>query len=208
MRKRVPHVARRFLFLPTIAVVAALLAACSGYGGGWLPPAVGFPGQATMGFTFDCERNAKTVNQNPPTGRLHIELAYLEQGTSPLLLGGFGIHAVADVIDPALQSAVCIGQDPPPDGQTLIFLGRYWLTSSPPAGFPASCSMTRSSKDNCRFEVQVKDNDLNHAPSAGDYFSIQLSTQVCSTTDCLTQLTAPVFYTRAGLLGGGNITVS
>jgi hypothetical protein len=198
----------RLAFVPVVAVMAALLVACSGSGGGWLPPNATFPGQATMGFTFDCERNAKTVNQNPPTGRLHIELAYLEQGPSLTLSSGFGIHGVADVIDPALQSAVCIGQEPPADGQTLTFLGRYRLTSSPPAGFPSSCVTTTSSKGDCRFEVQVRDNDYNHAPSAGDYFAIQLSTQVCSTMDCLSQLrVGTVFYTRAGLLGGGNLTV-
>jgi hypothetical protein len=218
MKKRAPFIGRRFQFVPAIAIIAALLVGCKGYGGGWMPPAgVVFPAQATMGFTFSCERSANTVNQNPPTGRLHIELAYVEHGgTLPVpnsglavIAAGFGIHGVADVIDPVLESAICIGQNPPPDGQPLIFLGRYRLTSSAPAGFPASCVTTKSSQGNCRFEVQVKDNDMNHAPSAGDYFSIQLSTQVCTTADCLSQLPAgTVFYSRAGLLGGGNLTVT
>ena len=210
MQKRAPFIRRRFLFVPTLGIIAALLMGCSGYGGGWLPPdGVVYAGQGVVGFTFDCERKANTVNPNPPTGRLHIEMAYLEQGTNLLVGGRFGIHGVADVIDPLSLSQICIGQNPAVDGQTLTFLGRYWLTSSPPSGFPAACAGTKSAKGNCRFEVQVKDNDLNHTPSAGDWFSIQLSTQVCptATVACLSQLTAPVFYTRQGVLAGGNIIV-
>jgi hypothetical protein len=56
----------------------------------------------------------------------------------------------------------------------------------------------------CRFEVIVRDNDRNMAPSTGDLFSIKLSsaTAVTSVLDPLT-----VFYARAGYLAGGNITV-
>jgi hypothetical protein len=56
----------------------------------------------------------------------------------------------------------------------------------------------------CRFEVIVRDNDQNLAPSTGDYFQITLSsgTAVTSELDPGT-----VFYTRAGLLSGGNLTV-
>jgi hypothetical protein len=87
----------------------------------------------------------------------------------------------------------------------LIFLGRYRLLSSPPAGFPTTCP-TRETRTSplCRFEVIVRDNDLNRAPSPGDYFQITLSsaTAVTSELDPST-----VFYTRAGLLEGGNLTV-
>lgn len=214
MNKRAPFIGRRLLFVPTIAVVVALLVGCKGYGGGWLPPdGVVFTAQATMGFTFSCERSANTVNQNPPTGRLHIELAYVERGPSPFLLGGFGIHGIADVIDPALQSAVCLGQEPPLSGQMLIILGRYRLASSAPGLFPASCATTKWSNSNCRFEVQVRDNDLDHAPSPGDYFSIKLSTVTeVRSGDPPSWITEfpkdTVFYARAGMLGGGNLTVT
>jgi hypothetical protein len=56
----------------------------------------------------------------------------------------------------------------------------------------------------CRFEVIVQDNDQNHAPSLGDFFSIKLSTVTALTS----QLDpATVFYARAGFLAGGNLTV-
>jgi hypothetical protein len=56
----------------------------------------------------------------------------------------------------------------------------------------------------CRFEVIVRDNDGNLAPSPGDFFSIKLSnaTAVTSVLD-----PATVFYARAGFLAGGNLTV-
>jgi hypothetical protein len=109
------------------------------------------------------------------------------------------------VIDPVLESAICIGQNPPPDGSPLIFLGRYWPASTAPAGFPTTCPTKESrTTPSCRFEVQVQDNDHNLAPSKGDFFSIQLS----STTALTSELDpATVFYARAGLLEGGNITV-
>jgi hypothetical protein len=66
---------------------------------------------------------------------------------------------------------------------------------------PARATATTPS---CRFDVRVQDNDRNLAPSRGDYFSIQLSR-----TTVLDDELQPgtVFYTRAGFLEGGNITV-
>ena len=56
----------------------------------------------------------------------------------------------------------------------------------------------------CRFEVIVRDNDQDRAPSRGDFFSIKLSsgTAVTSELDPTT-----VFYARAGVLSSGNLTV-
>jgi hypothetical protein len=73
------------------------------------------------------------------------------------------------------------------------------------AGFPTTYPIRESrTTPSCRFEVQVTDNDHNLAPSRGDYFSIQLS----STTVVADELQpGTVFYTRAGFLEGGNITV-
>ena len=105
-----------------------------------------------------------------------------------------------------LESAICIGQNPPPGGNELIFLGRYRLTSSAPAGFPSTCP-ARETKTTplCRFEVIVRDNDRNRAPSTGDFFSdqaVERDTLVTAELD-----PATVFYTRAGLLSSGNLTV-
>jgi hypothetical protein len=122
-------------------------------------PGTVFTGHAPFGFTFSCEDKG---GLNPPTGELAIELAYADQGTSPLLGAPFGIHGIVDTIDLVLESAICIGQNPPPDGSTLIFLGRYRPTTSRPSGFPATCP-SRETKTTplCRFEVIVRDNTGN-----------------------------------------------
>jgi hypothetical protein len=198
-------------------ILAVVLTACTGVGGGYLPPGASlgtdvlpqaqfpgtvFTGQAPFGFTFSCEDKG---GLNPPTGKLAIELAYSDLGTSLLLVAPFSIHGIVDTIDPVLESQICIGQNPPPDGSTLIFLGRYRLTSSPPPGFPTSCP-SRETKTTplCRFEVIVQDNDGNLRPSTGDLFSIKLSSATAVTSDLDP---ATVFYARAGFLAGGNLTV-
>jgi hypothetical protein len=206
MKTRTPQILRRFLSVGVAGVLMVMVAACTGVGGGYLPPdpTGSFTGQASFGFTFSCEDKG---GLNPPTGKLSIQLDYLDHGTSPFLGAPFWIHGIVDEIDPVLESEVCIGQNPPPGGQELIFLGRFRLASSPPPpGYPATCP-ARETKTSplCRFEVIVRDNDGNLAPSTGDYFSIQLSsaTAVTSELDPLY-----VFYARAGFLQGGNITVN
>jgi hypothetical protein len=203
-----------------------VLTACTGVGGGYLPPSASlgtdvlpqalfpgtvFTGRAPFGFTFSCEDKG---GLNPPTGKLAIELAYADQGTSLLLGAPFSIHGIVDTIDPVVESGICIGQNPPPDGSTLIFLGRYRLTSSAPAGFPSTCP-SRETKTTplCRFEVIVRDNDGNLRPSTGDLFSIKLSNvpvfcgAVPPDPRCSQLPAGTVFYARAGFLAGGNLTV-
>jgi hypothetical protein len=193
---------RRSILLTAVGILAVVLTACTGRGGGYLPPGTGFTGQASFGFSFSCEDKG---GLNPPTGQLSIELAYADKGTSPIG-SSFGIHGIVDRIDPVVESAVCIGQNPPPGGKGLIFLGRYRLTSGSPAKFPTTCP-ARGTKTTplCRFEVIVRDNDGNLKPSKGDFFSIKLS----SATVLSSQLDpATVFYARAGVLQGGNLTVN
>jgi hypothetical protein len=171
-----------------------------GRGGGQLPPQSPlFAAPASFGFTFSCQDSGGI---NPPTGQLRIELSYTDHGSNPVG-SSFSIHGIVDRIDPVLESAICIGQNPPPGGNELIFLGQYRLTSSAPAGLPQTCRDTTTTPS-CRFEVIVRDNDMNRAPSPGDFFSIKLSsaTAVTSMLD-----PALVFYTRAGLLSSGNLTV-
>jgi hypothetical protein len=195
---------RRSILLAAAGILALVLTACTGRGGGQLPPQAGFTGPASFGFTFSCEDQGGINRQ---TGQLRIQLSYTDHGTS-LLGSSFSIHGIVDTIDPILESETCIGDNPPPPsefGNELIFLGRYYLTSSAPAGFPSTCPARESdSTPLCRFEVIVRDNDMNHAPSTGDYFQITLS----SGTVLSSQLKpAPVFYTRAGVLSSGNLTV-
>jgi hypothetical protein len=210
---------RRSIFLAAACMLALALTACTGKGGGYLPPSVGFTGQAPFGFTFSCEDKGGI---NPPTGKLSIELAYADKGTNPIG-SSFSIHGIVDTIKPGdewIESAICIGQNPPPGDNELIFLGRYRLTSSPPPpNFPTTCP-SRETKTTplCRFEVIVRDNDGNLRPSTGDFFSIKLSTVTETlTNDCPPEATPPcvitefpaatVFYARAGFLAGGNLTV-
>jgi hypothetical protein len=184
--------------LAAACILAVVLTACTGKGGGYLPPNGVFTGLASFGFTFSCEK-----------GDLKTELSYTDKGSNPIG-SSFGIHGIVDTVDPVLKSAVCIGENPPPGGNELIFLGRYRLTTSPPAGFPNQCPTRETpTKPMCRFEVIVRDNDRNLAPSPGDYFSIKLSTNTTPCTDLndFTCTQFPGFYTRDGLLAGGNITV-
>jgi hypothetical protein len=185
----------------TIALVAALTA-CTGRGGGQLPPqAPIFNGPASFGFSFSCEDKG---GLNPQTGQLRIELSYTDHGTNPIG-SSFSIHGIVDTIDPVVESEFCIGQEAPPGGNELIFLGRYYLTSPPPAGFPSTCPARQTTTAPlCRFEVIVRDNDMNRAPSPGDFFSIKLSSVTALTSE-LDPLA--VFYARAGLLSSGNLTV-
>ena len=162
-----------------------------------------FTGKASFGFNFSCEDKG---GLNPPTGQLRLHLTYTDHGTSQLLSSPFSIQGTADTIDPAVESALCIGQNPPPGGNELIFLGRYRPTTSPPPGFPRSCP-ARETKTTplCRFEVIVQDNDQNLAPSPGDFFSIKLTNVTALTSEFPDPAT--VFYARAGYLAGGNLTV-
>jgi hypothetical protein len=186
---------RRSVMLAAACILAVVLTACTGKGGGYLPPqAPAFTGQAAFGFTFSCQN-----------GDLKIELAYTDKGSNPIG-SSFGIHGIVDQVSPVEESELCIGENPPPPppGQ-LIFLGRYSLTSSAPAGFPSTCPKRETSTSPlCRFEVIVQDNDQSMSPSPGDFFSIKLSSSIALSS----QLPAEtVFYARAGYLAGGNITV-
>ena len=204
MKLSAPPFLRRSVSCAVTVILVAVLTACTGRGGGQLPPSPLFAAPASFGFSFSCEDKG---GLNPPTGQLRIHLSYTDHGSSPTIGSQFTIHGTADRIDPVLESAVCIGQNPPPPptGQ-LIFLGRYRLASSAPAGFPSTCP-TRETETTplCRFEVIVQDNDRNRAPSTGDFFSIKLSTVTALTSEFVDPST--VFYARAGVLSSGNLTV-
>jgi hypothetical protein len=180
-----------------------VLTACTWRGGGQLPPnpALKFTGPASFGFTFSCEDKG---GLNPQTGQLKLQLSYTDHGRNPLG-SSFGIHGIVDRIDPVVESALCVGQNPPPIPNQLIFLGRYYLTSSAPSRFPSTCpSRDSATTPLCRFEVIVQDNDKNRAPSSGDYFQIALSGSTALTSELVP---ATVVYTRAGTLSSGNLTV-
>jgi hypothetical protein len=207
MKIGAPSFRRRSILLATVGILALVLTACRGVGGGQLPPdGVVFTGPASFGFDFSCERSSRSTSPNPPTGQLRIQLAYLDHGSNPIG-SSFSIHGIVDtILPPVVESMFCIGQNPPePDPNELIFLGRYRLTSSAPAGFASTCP-ARETKTTplCRFEVIVRDNDMNRAPSTGDWFQIRLSSGTVLDDELDPAL---VFYTRAGLLSSGNLTV-
>jgi hypothetical protein len=213
MKTGAPRQFRRSISLAAAGILAALLlTACTASGGGYLPPGptasdtfptTVFTGKASFGFHLSCEDKG---GLNPPTGQLRIQLTYSDQGTSDLLDSPFSIHGTADELDPVLESMFCIGQNPPePVPNELIFVGTYWPTAPPPAGFPETCTRRETSTSPlCRFEVIVRDNDGNRAVSRGDFFSIKLSSATVLDDDLDP---ATVFYARAGYLAGGNLTV-
>ena len=197
---------RRGCVLGAAVIVVTVLTGCTGRGGGQLAPASpAFPGAASFGFSFSCERSSNSTSTNPPAGRLRIQLSYTEKGASPLG-SGFTVHGTVDTIDPVLESMICIGQNPPPEpSNELIFLGTYQAPSPAPAGFASSCpAKATTTKPLCRFEVMIRDNDLSRGPSKGDFFSIKLSGSTALTSELDP---ATVFYTRAGLLESGNLKV-
>jgi hypothetical protein len=195
---------RRFVSFAVAGILVVVLAACRGVGGGYLPPqSPVFNGQASFGFTFSCAK-----------GDLKIELAYNDMGSNPIG-SSFGIHGTVDTLDPVVESAVCIDDNPPPPPENqLIFLGRYRQVSGSTGIIPSTCPTRETSTSPlCRFEVIVQDNDHSLTPSPGDFFSIKLSTV---TADCSGNPPDPtcsqlpplsVFYARAGFLAGGNLTV-
>jgi hypothetical protein len=188
--------ARRFVPLAVAGILVVVLAACTGRGGGYLPPqgppGPVFTGQASFGFTFSCEN-----------GDLKIELAYNDKGSNPLG-SSFGIKGTVDTIDPVLESQICIGENPPPGGNELIFLGRYRQIAGSPGIFQTCPTRETPTSPLCRFEVIVQDNDQSMTPSPGDFFSIKLSNSVVLSS----QLDPPtVLYARAGYLAGGNLIV-
>jgi hypothetical protein len=203
MKSGAPSFRRRSVLLAAAGILAVVLTACTGRGGGQLPPQGPlFAAPASFGFTFSCEDKGGI---NPPTGQLRIQLSYTDHGSNPIG-SQFTIHGIVDKIDPVLESAICIGQNPPPGGNELIFLGRYRLTSSAPAGFPSTCPTRETPTSKlCRFEVIVRDNDRNLAPSPGDFFSIKLTNVTALTSEFPDPTT--VFYARAGFLKSGNLTV-
>ena len=197
-----PHL-RRAPSVAVVGILALVLTACSGRGGGQLPPDPVFTGPASFGFDFSCEDQGGV---NPPTGQLRIQLSYTDRGSNRILgSSAFSIHGTVDAIDPTLESMICIGKNEPPGGEELIFLGRYRKTTSATAGFPSACPTRETATTPlCRFEVIVRDNDMNRVPSTGDFFQIRLSggTALDDELD-----PATVFYTRGGLLSSGNLTV-
>jgi hypothetical protein len=202
MKTGASRLLQRSLLVAAAGILALMLTACTGKGGGYLPPQTPvFTGQASFGFTFSCEK-----------GDLKIQLSYNDKGSSVGMLGSqFGIHGIVDKVDPVRESEFCIGENPPLVPNQLTFLGRYYLTSSAPSDFPPSCPKKETSTTPlCRFEVKVKDNDKSMTPSQGDFFQITLSTGTCTdpTAVSCSNLSGNLFYTRAGYLAGGNITVT
>lgn len=207
--------------LAAVCLLTLLLAACTGRGGGQLPPDALHSGAASFGFSVSCEDKGGI---NPQTGQLRIQLSYGDRGTqlpqgSLMRLSPFSVHGVVDEVDPVEESMLCSASEPLRTPGELVFLGRYRVTSAS-AGFPADCARELSASS-CRFEVVVQDTDRSATPSSGDWFSIRLSTMTSTTSskpvECPDGASLPcyvtefgddrVVYARAGHLSSGNLTV-
>src|SRR4029453_9839579 len=101
---------RRSISLAAAGSLAVLLTACTGAGGGYLPPGptasdtfptTVFTAKAAFGFNFSCEDKGGLT---PPTGQLRLQLTYTDHGTSRLLGEPFSIQGTADEPDPVLES--------------------------------------------------------------------------------------------------------
>ena len=108
MKIGAPRSLRRSLSLAVMGILIALVAACTGRGGGQLPPAPLFTGSASFGFSFSCE-----------SGELKIQLSYNDHGSNLLdppfsIHSPFSIHGIVDQLDPVVESATCIDHNPPP----------------------------------------------------------------------------------------------
>ena len=93
---------RRSVMLAAACILAVVLTACTGKGGGYLPP----QGPGSPARPRSASRSAAQK------GDLKIELSYNDKGSNPLG-SPFGIHGIVDRIDPVLESEICIGENPP-----------------------------------------------------------------------------------------------
>ena len=100
-----PRFFRRSVLLAAACILAVVLTACTGRGGGYLPPGSDqFPDRVHRPGVVRLHLQLRGKGgMNPPTGQLRIELAYTDQGSSPLG-SPFGIHGIVDKIDPVLES--------------------------------------------------------------------------------------------------------
>ena len=80
MKIGAPSFRRRSVLLAAAGILAVVLTACTGRGGGQLPPQPGFTAPASFGFSFSCE-DSGGINQQ--TGRLRIQLSYTDHGSNP-----------------------------------------------------------------------------------------------------------------------------
>ena len=158
---------RRFVNL-VVGTLAVGLAACAGRGGGQLPQSRMFTGPASFGFSFSCEDKGGV---NPPTGRLHIELSYTDHGMPIFSLV---------LLDPRDRRHDRSGarirdlhrSEPAAAGEQADLPGALSADVIGTDRLPPACPMQEATTTPwCRFEVIVRDNDGNRAPSTGDYGS-------------------------------------
>ena len=204
MKARSRLLLRRSVFLAGIGVLVAVLTACTGRGADTCRlTSVAFTGPASFGFTLQLRGQGR----REPADRSAAHPALLQRTRQQPRIGSpFGIHGIVDMIDPVLESMICIGQNPPPGGKELIFLGRYRPTTSAPAGFPKSCPTRRRRPTAVPFRghrAGQRQEPARRRRATSSRSRCRAPRQSPSDLD-----PATVFYTRAGLLEGGNLTVN
>ena len=121
-----------------------VVTACTGRGGGQRRlDNIAFKGPASFGFSFSYEDKG---GLNPPTGQLHIELSYTDHGRNPIG-SSFSIHGIVDVVDPVLESAVCIGRTAASRWEGADLPGPLPAGRHRPPQVPADVSEARDGND-------------------------------------------------------------
>ncbi len=203
-----PRFFQRSVLLAAACMLALVLTACTGKGGGYLPPSAGFTGQASFGFTFSCEK-----------GDLKIELSYNDKGSnlqSSARRSGFMASSTgrpsglnprpvlartrllrreqADLLGPLLPDvvgAVGLSIDVPQAGDVDL------------AAMPL-----RGHRAGQRPEHEPVHRATSSRSSCPRNFAHTTIARPKSSSCVITEFpTASVVYARAGFLAGGNITV-
>ena len=198
-----PRLFRRSVLLAAVGILALVLTACRGVGGGQLPPNTGFTAPASFGFSFSCEDKG---GLNPPTGQLAIQLVLHRPRHQPPRLG---------VLDPRDRRPDRPGAGIP-DLYRSESASRRERADLPgplpadvvrPGGLPVDLPGARD-EDHTAVPLRGHRPRQRHEPRpvAGRLLLHQAHERYG--LDLPIPDPATVFYARAGLLSSGNLTVA
>ena len=154
MKIGAPRFFQRSVLLAAACILAVVLTACTGKGGGYLPPQK--PGVHRPGAV----RLHVQLREGWPESA-KIELAYNDKGAATRSVRRLEFTASSTRLTRCWNPQFALARIHRPGRNQPIFLGRYSQTSSAPAVFPSTCPERNETTSLCRFEVIVQDNDNN-----------------------------------------------